>query len=92
MQDDCGYDDTEGQQQGMGVGLDGHGTGVNMYLTNKGVHEKAAGNNCGVCCREYDLIIMYMHREDGGIQYVPNVVVPITQSHKNRGRRRVKEK
>ena len=50
------------------MGLGGGGTGGNRAFVNKGVHEEAAGKNCGVCHREADLRFMYRRREDVGIQ------------------------
>ena len=44
----------------MVVGLGGRGTGGNMYVANKGVREEEAGKNCGVCCRDYYILTMYI--------------------------------
>ena len=47
-----GYDCTQGKQYVMGVGLGRRGAGGYRYLDNKGVCEKAEGENYRVCCRE----------------------------------------
>ena len=52
---DCGNNTKNGRQRGMGVGLGGHGFGGYTDLTNKGVHEEAAGNNHVVCSRDADI-------------------------------------
>ena len=75
---DCGNDSEEGQWWIMGVGLGVHGVGGCRYLFGKGVSEEAASNNCRVCIRETDIQHFYRHREDGGLYYVPKVVVPRT--------------
>ena len=41
------------------MGLGRCGSGGNRALNNKGVHEEAAGNNFGVCHRDYNIQTMY---------------------------------
>ena len=62
----------------MGVGLGGCGAGGDRALADKIVHAEVAGKNCGVCHREDNLRTMYRRGEDGGIQQVTQVEVPIT--------------
>ena len=81
---DYGGDITEGQRQGMVVGLGGRGAGGNRAMSDEGVLAEAAGNHCVVCCRAEYLQSFYRGGEDGGIQKVPTVVSSRTQPHTGR--------
>ena len=61
-------DSEKGRRRGMGVGLSGCGVGSYRDLTDKGVHEEAAGKNHRVCIRETYIWIFYRHRDDVGFQ------------------------
>ena len=52
----------------MGVDLGVRGIEYHGNLTDKGVHEEAAVENCGICSRENNIRFVYMHRADGGVQ------------------------
>ena len=74
------------------MGLIGRGAGGDRYLANKVISLEAAGNNCGVRHREANLQAVYRGVEDGGIQIVPQALLPRTQPHRGGERFILKDK
>ena len=52
----------------MGVVLSGSGIGDHGALENKGVRKYVEGENCGICSRETNMLILYRQKADGGLQ------------------------